>query len=513
MTKIADAIEQHPVRVFAAFAVLHVVVWTALPALLFRNLPLDLIEALVYGREWQLGYDKLPPLPWWLVEAAYRLLGVDAFYYLLAQLAVIAAFALVFMLARNLVGAVGALIAVLIIDGLHYFTFTAPKFNHDVVQLPFWALAGYAYSAALRRGRMVHWGLLGFAIGMALWSKYFVVVLAAPLGLFALIDRDARKVFATPGPYVAAITALIVMAPHLLWLVANDFLPFAYADARALHFKGPLDYLIKPPKFLLSQLGFLIPALLIAAPYLRRDARADSASKTRVNALMGPAYAADAFDRRIVTLLAFGPVATVVLLSFVTGRDTVALWGYPLWLFLGLWVVLHARVLDRVTVSRIAAMWGIVFAATAVVFVVAYDALPRFRDRYIAVLYPGDRLGAEMSRRFRAMTGRPLDYVIAGMWDGGNISRYAPERPRVLIDGRPGRAPWIDLGDLRAKGALVVWTGDSRALPLSYRAVADEAEIQPPFALPMRLGQGTVTVNWAVLRPRPVVAGACPGAV
>ena len=114
----------------------------------------------------------------------------------------VAAFAFVFMLARQLVGAVGALVAVLIIDGLHYFTFTAPKFNHDVVQLPFWALAGYAYWAALRRGRLVHWLLLGFAIGMALWSKYFVVVLAAPLALFALFDRDARKAFATPGPYV-----------------------------------------------------------------------------------------------------------------------------------------------------------------------------------------------------------------------------------------------------------------------------------------------------------------------
>jgi hypothetical protein len=223
---------------------------------------------------------------------------------------------------------------------------------------------------------------------------------------------------------------------------------------------------------------------------------------------MGPAYAANAFDRRIVTLLAFGPVATVVLLSLVTGRDTVALWGYPLWLFLGLWIVLKARPLDRVTVSRIAAVWGIVFAATAIVFVVAYDVLPRFRNRYVAVLYPGERLGAEMSRRFRAMTGKPLDYVIAGMWDGGNISRYAPERPRVLIDGRPGRAPWIDLGDLRAKGALVVWTGGGgpRGLPLQFRAVADDAEIQPPFVLPMRLGNGTVTVNWAVLRPRPVVA-------
>lgn len=496
MTKIADAIEQHPARAFAAFAILHLVVWTALPVLFFRNLPLDLIEALVYGREWQLGYDKLPPLPWWMVEAAYRVVGADASYYALAQVAVVAAFAFVFILGRNLTGATGALIAVLIIDGLHYFTFTAPKFNHDVVQLPFWALAGYAYWAALRRGRMAHWLLLGFAIGMALWSKYFVVVLAAPLALFALADRDARKAFATPGPYVAAAMALIVMAPHLVWLVANDFLPFAYADARALHFRGPLDYLIKPPRFLLSQAGFLAPSLLIAAPYLRRDVRAD-----------GPAHAADAFDRRIVTLLAFGPAATVVLLSLGTGRDTVALWGYPLWLFLGLWIVLNARVLDRVTVSRIVALWGIVFAVTAVVFVAAYDVLPRFRDRYIAVLYPGDRLGAEMSRRFRAMTGKPLAYVIAGMWDGGNVSRYAPERPRVLIDGRPGRAPWIDLGDLRGKGALVVWTGGgAHGLPPEFRAIAEDAEMQPPFTLPMRLGKGTMTVNWAVLRPRPVVA-------
>ena len=51
--------------------------WTALPALLYPNLPLDLIEALTYGREWQLGYDKLPPLPWWLVEVAYRPFGID----------------------------------------------------------------------------------------------------------------------------------------------------------------------------------------------------------------------------------------------------------------------------------------------------------------------------------------------------------------------------------------------------------------------------------------------------
>lgn len=56
--------ERRPGAAFGMFLVLHFTVWTILPALLYANLPLDLIEALVYGREWQLGYDKLPPLPW-----------------------------------------------------------------------------------------------------------------------------------------------------------------------------------------------------------------------------------------------------------------------------------------------------------------------------------------------------------------------------------------------------------------------------------------------------------------
>ncbi len=81
-------IERRPQAAFGGFLALHFAVWTALPTLLYANLPLDLIEALTYGREWQLGYDKLPPLPWWLVEIMHRTFGVDAAYYALAQAAV-----------------------------------------------------------------------------------------------------------------------------------------------------------------------------------------------------------------------------------------------------------------------------------------------------------------------------------------------------------------------------------------------------------------------------------------
>src|SRR6202140_3184542 len=160
-----DRIEEAPRAAFAAFLALHFVVWTALPTLLYANLPLDLIEALTYGREWQLGYDKLPPLPWWLVEIAYRTFDSDIAYYCLGQISVLVAFAAVWALMLRIATPAAALAAILIIDGLHYFNFTAPKFNHDVIQLPFWALAGLAFHGALRSGRLGQWALLGAALG------------------------------------------------------------------------------------------------------------------------------------------------------------------------------------------------------------------------------------------------------------------------------------------------------------------------------------------------------------
>lgn len=487
---VAALIWRRPGAAFAAFAVLHTAVWTALPTLLYANLPLDLIEALTYGREWQLGSDKLPPLPWWLVEIAWRLFGSDVAYYALSAVTVMAALVVVWVTARSLVGPLGALVAVLIVDGLHYFNYTAPKFNHDVVQLPFWALAGYAFWAGLRRGAITDWILLGLAVGAALWAKYVVIMLAAPLGLFLLLDRDARRALATPGPWVALVVALVVMAPHLVWLVDNDFLPFAYASARAAPVRGPLDHLTHPLIFAASQLLSLLPALGIAAAF--------------VYPRTAPAPApADDFDRRIVALLAFGPAVAMLAGSAVTGRGLIAMWGYPLWLFLGLWIVLATHTfVDRQRLARTVAVWAMAFAGLAAAFVVNYTVLPHIDHRYRAAFFPGDRLASELTARYHAATGQPLSFVVGTMWVGGNIAHYAPGHPRVLVDGKPARAPWIDLGALKSHGALVVWTdGDPTTLPAAFREIAEGARVQAPLTLPAQNGEGTVVVGWAILPP------------
>jgi hypothetical protein len=277
--------------------------------------------------------------------------------------------------------------------------------------------------------------------------------------------------------------------------VQNDFLPFAYADMRAAPVRGFFDHILHPTEFAGGQLFFLAPALVIAAAFLWAPAKAEAPAQ------------ADAFDRRIVTLLAFAPFASVIVLAAISGRGTVAMWGYPLWLFLGLWIVLaSSRVIDAARLTRLVGVWAVVFTLFVLAFVGDYLVMPGIDHRYRAVLFPGDRLAAEIDQRFRAATGQPLAYVIASMWDGGNVAHYSSERPqpRVLIDGLPRRAPWIDLDDLRRRGAVVVWTDSNpRVMPSAFAPVAAGAEIGTPFDLPAHRGGAITHVGWAVLKPMP----------
>jgi hypothetical protein len=498
-------IQRRPGAAFGVFLTVHFAVWTALPSLLYANLPLDLIEALTYGREWPIGSDKLPPLPWWMVEVAYRAFGSDVAYYAMAEAVIVVTFGIIWAVARPLVGPVGALVAVLIVDGLHYVQFTAVKFNHDVIQLPFWALAGYAFHAALKRGHLGHWVLLGFALGAALWAKYFVIVLAAPYVLFVLFDRDARPALRTPGPWIGMALALLIASPHLVWLVQNRFLPFAYVDARSPPALGWYDHILHPVVFLAGQIFFLLPALVIAAMLVWPRPKS-SYPPSILHARAGRGGVVDAFDRRIITLIAFGPAVAMLALIGVTGRGAVAMWGYPLWCFVGLWIVMVSpAALDTARLRRVIAAWSAVAVALVIAFAADYTVLPLLDHRGRAAFFPGDRLAAQLTERFHAATGgKKLDYVIGSMWLGGNVAHYSPDQPSVLIDGLPRRAPWINLDDLRAKGALLLWNvGDLEHLPSAFAAIAPEAKVGEPFTLhARRFGAGVEHIGWAILQPK-----------
>jgi hypothetical protein len=84
----SDQISFDAGRVLAAFLLLHIIVWVALPVIFTRGLPVDVIEGVIWGQGWQLSYLH-PPFQAWLLGAADWLAGYQRWViYLLSQLLV-----------------------------------------------------------------------------------------------------------------------------------------------------------------------------------------------------------------------------------------------------------------------------------------------------------------------------------------------------------------------------------------------------------------------------------------
>ena len=132
--------------------------------------------------------------------------------------------------------------------------------------------------------------------------------------------------------------------------------------------------------------------------------------------------------------------------------------------------------------------------------------LPNFDHRYRAAFFPGDLLSAAITQRFEQATGHKPAYIIGSMWDGGNVAHYSGAATAAAgLDRRrlPRRAPWIDLADLRARGAVMVWTeGDPNMLPRALAAIGAGCGNGHAVRSPAHRGNGTVHVGWAILRPQ-----------
>jgi 4-amino-4-deoxy-L-arabinose transferase-like glycosyltransferase len=513
---VVDYCERRPAAALAWLLGFHLVVWTLVPALVSANLQLDLVEGLALGREWQLGYWKHPPLPWWVTDLAYRLTGQISIVYILGPLAAVVCLYAVWLLARELVGDVKALIAVAALEAIHFYNFSAVKFAHDQMQLPFWALTGLFYWRAIVRGRALDWILAGLFLAGAFWSKYAAFVLAATLGLILLFDPFARRAWRTPGPYIMAAVFAIVIAPNLWWLVTNDFAPFHYVEDRAAAATRWYQYLLFPLSWTAGQLLHLLLMLaLLALLYLPRG-------QIQHETTSGDA----GFNRRYVVALALGPFAITTVIAAILGRQPISLWGYPLWSFAPLAVLmLWPPTLSAAHLRRLAIAALVLLFAFPVGFVIAELGEPFVRNRLKATQFPGQLLADTITRQWRERTGTPLTYVggavviriardgapsevrAAGQFAANNVAVYSKDRPRVIVNGELKFSPWIDPADFARRGGVLVWQPGNlaEALPDNIKRAFPRAELQPLLMLPRQtLGRPRRDpVRYAIIPPLP----------
>ena len=495
LSALIDLAVRAPGKVLAAVLALHLAVWTLLPILVCPNLQLDLVEDLALGPEWQLGYWKHPPLPWWIADLAHRLTGTIDSVYVLGPLAAVLCLLGVWLLARELVGELKALIAVLVLEGVHFYNFSVVKFAHDQCQLPFWAFTALAFYRAVTRGRMLDWGLAGALLAGTFWSKYAAFALAATLGLILLFDPLARRAWRTPGPYLMALVFAVVIAPNAWWLVQHDFQPFQYVDARAKEAAHWYQYIGYPLQWTGSQLVFLLPAIALLA--LLYGGRAHIAGAAPGDL--------PAFNRRYATALALGPFAVTTIIAAALGRLPVAMWGYPLWSFAPVAVLIWlAPAREPARLRRFAQGAIAVLAA----FPIAYAAIELFepfvRDRPKASQFPGLALAQEITRQWHARYNTPLAYVGGTEFVTNNLAVYSDDRPHAVVHGDPGLSPWIDMNELRRHGAVLVWEGDNPGLD-AWRSTFGSLDTQPTLVLPRQTLHPVqpARINYAFVPPQP----------
>ena len=74
-------------KLFYIFIITHLILWTLVPTLTNNNLPLDTIEALAWGNNFDWGFNKHPPASAFFSEIFYQIFGShDGAYYLLSQI-------------------------------------------------------------------------------------------------------------------------------------------------------------------------------------------------------------------------------------------------------------------------------------------------------------------------------------------------------------------------------------------------------------------------------------------
>ena len=247
-------------NIFFIFALSHLVIWTLVPSLTNKNLPLDTIEALAWGSNLDWGFSKHPPMSAFFSEVFFQVFGSqDWAYYLLSQIFVLIAFYFVFKFACEILGdAKLGLISVLLLEAIYFYNFTTPEFNVNVCQLPFWSLVVY-YSWKIYEAKEIKFKdcfLVGLFSAFGFLSKYLFIYLLVAIDLLFIYLIFFKKTKKFDFKYLITLEIFIVLlVPHLVWLFNNDFITVSYGlDRSGLEASSFTDHLKNPLIFLFKQI-------------------------------------------------------------------------------------------------------------------------------------------------------------------------------------------------------------------------------------------------------------------
>jgi len=188
-----------------------------------------------YSQHLDFGYLDHPPMVAWLIRLGTLAFGQTEFGVRAGALccgAITSVF--VYRLARNLFGEASALGALLLAQTLPFFFLSGFLMTPDAPLTAAWAASLYYLERALIAERPGAWWRAGICLGLGMISKYSIALLAPVTLAFMIWDPKSRRWFRHFEPYMAALLAVAVFSPVIIWNARHDWASFAFQTSRRL---------------------------------------------------------------------------------------------------------------------------------------------------------------------------------------------------------------------------------------------------------------------------------------
>jgi len=403
-------------NLFFIFALSHSIIWTVIPSLTNKNLPLDTIEALAWGSNLDWGFNKHPPMSAFFPEIFFQIFGAqDWAYYLLSQIFVLIAFIYVFKLSYEILGNRKlSLISVLLLDAIYFYNFTTPEFNVNVCQLPFWSLVVY-YSWRIYESKEIKFidcFLVGLFAAVGFLSKYLFIYLLISIDLLFIYLIFIKKTKKFDFKYLITLEVFFVLIiPHLIWLYNNDFITIIYGLKRSgLEGLGIIDHIKYPFLFLIKQIGILIPLFFLIWLLVKKVQ-----------------YKVNLKDKKLLFLLFINilPICLMFITSLIMGSKIRTMWMTPFYLFFGvLFVYLFQSQINLKKIKLF--LYGFLFLFFLSPAIYSYISISETNKR---TDYPGKEIAKKVQIVWDQDFNNTIDFVVGDEWQAGNLSYHLKSRP------------------------------------------------------------------------------------
>ncbi len=323
----------------------------------------DMLETFAWGIAWQLGYFKHPPLMAWIAAGWFELFPrTNFFFYLLASFNVEATVLVMAAIATRYLSPRQITIAVVAAQLLPPLTFLGLTYNANSAMLPIWALSFLFYLRVLERRRLVDAAVLGLLLGLAMLAKYHSAVLVLALAIHVLADREVRPLLATPLPWISSAVALLVFAPHVIWLFGHDFWPVRFA-ATGQGGGGIGAHAYYAGEFVVSFIGYSLPGLAVVGLFRNFSDGGPLMDWQAVARLRG------SVEGRALLAVAFLPFLLTMVLALAIAANLTSTWEIPF--FFCIPILLTLLLPERIAERRAGRAPMVVTGIAALLFVAA----------------------------------------------------------------------------------------------------------------------------------------------